>query len=231
MALIMDIDFISIPELRPHPNPYVGMMEEYKGFAFSPLEAKSNRGKWKSLFKNSNAPLDLEIGCGNGFFFEHRSVGCPDRNLLGIEAKYKPLIQSVRRVRKLGLENAKGLRVQAEDISEIFAPGELSTIMIFFPDPWPKKRQQKNRLLKTEFFRELQVLQKAGEKIEIKTDSQDYFQFILEQIPLDCFEVTRSTTDLHKSEWAKENFVTGFERIFIKQGLPICYLQLTNRKL
>jgi len=215
----------------PSINPYKELMLEYAGWVFGEQQAIGLKGQWNSVFGNPRQPLDLEIGCGNGFFFEHQVQSHPQRNLLGIEIKYKPLIQSVRRVRRVGLENGRGLRIKAEKISAIFQKDELDQIFIFFPDPWPKRRHQKNRLLKKSFFEMLLDLQKRDQYIVFKTDSENYFDFVREQIQDLPLEVLRYTRDLHKSEWASENFPTAFEKIFLRQGLPIYHMLLQNKKV
>src|SRR5258708_7940906 len=146
---------MSLTRNIPNPNIYVKMLPEYAGWIFPEEEALKFKNRWSEAFVDRSLPVDLEIGCGNGFFFEHQVKSRQDRNLLGIELKYKPLVQTVRRVRKLNLGNGRGIRFHAKLIDQIFAGDEINHIFIYFPDPWPKLRQQKNRLLKTEFLTKL----------------------------------------------------------------------------
>lgn len=211
------------------PNPYVQIAKDLAGWIYLEPQARATKGQWKSVFSNFNAPLDLEIGCGNGTFFHQLAQNQPTRNFLGIEVKYKPLVQTVRRCKKSGFENSKGIRFDADSIEQIFEKNELDNIFINFPDPWPKRRQQKNRLLKAPFFMKLHQIQKPGGVINFKTDSMDYFDFVLEQLKGLPFETVWCTRDLHRSEFAQDNFVTQFENIFLRQGLPIYALKLTNK--
>src|ERR1700683_3448711 len=94
----------------PFPNIYVKMLPEFKGWIFLEEEALQLKGKWTSVFGKPEQPLDLEIGCGNGFFFGHQVETQQGRNLLGIELKYKPLVQTVRRAKSKNLENGRGIR-------------------------------------------------------------------------------------------------------------------------
>jgi len=213
----------------PSPNIYVQMLPEYKGWVYVDQEAVDLKGHWSEQFVNPVLPLDLEIGCGNGFFFEHLSVSEPDRNHVGIEIKYKPLIQTARRVRKLNSSNAKAIRYHAGLVSEIFASSEIDNVHVHFPDPWPRKKQWKHRLLQPGFFEEMHGIQKPGTWVDFKTDSQDYFDFVLkfkEKIP---YEIIRLTRDLHQSEWKAGNFETAFERLFLKQNLPIYYCRFQRK--
>src|SRR5271170_2848598 len=77
----------------PFPNRYIQMLPEYKNWIFLEEEAIALKGKWTSIFKKPEQPLDLEIGCGNGFFFAQQVENVPERNLMGLELKYKPLVQ------------------------------------------------------------------------------------------------------------------------------------------
>src|ERR1700683_4495348 len=108
----------------PSPNIYVKMLPEYSGWIFLEEEASNMKGKWAGAFPKVEQPLDLEIGCGNGFFFASQAQREPTRNLLGIELKYKPLVQTVRRARNAKSENARGIRYHARYIERIFAGDE-----------------------------------------------------------------------------------------------------------
>jgi tRNA (guanine-N7-)-methyltransferase len=217
---------MSLTRNIPNPNIYVKMLPEYKGWIFLEEEALTMKGQWSRAFSDPLKALDLEIGCGNGFFFEHQVRSTPSRNLLGIEIKYKPLVQTVRRVRKDDLPNGRGLRFHARYLDQIFVEQELDNVFIYFPDPWPRQRQHKNRLLRREFFSMLHALQKPGSFVDIKTDDLEYFNFIEEEIKHSPYKVVRASRDLHKSEWSHENFMTAFEKIFTRQKLPTYYTRL-----
>jgi tRNA (guanine-N7-)-methyltransferase len=219
---------ISLTRNIPCPNIYVKMLPEYEGWIYLEEKALEMKGLWAKTFPNPERPLDLEIGCGNGFFFHQQAKRTPLRNLLGIEIKYKPLVQTVRRVKTEELPNGRGIRFNARQVDLIFSPGELDNVFIYFPDPWPKKRHQKNRLMRREFFQKLHGLQKPGTFVDIKTDSLDYFEFAFEEAKNSPYILERVSRDLHKSEWAKENFVTSFEKIFISKGQPIHYMRLAH---
>jgi tRNA (guanine-N7-)-methyltransferase len=214
----------------PCPNIYVKMLPEYKGWIFLEDEVPQIKGRWREVFGDPGLPLDLEIGCGNGFFFEHQVKSAPQRNLLGIEIKYKPLVQTVRRVKRLDLPNGRGLRYHAALVEDMFEADELRHIFIHFPDPWPKLKQKKKRLVQKGFLHSLSRVQKAGEIVDFKTDSMDYFESVEKALVGSPYEVIRHTRDLHRSEWSGENFMTSFEKIFTRKGLPTYYMRLVNRK-
>lgn len=209
----------------PAPNAYVqAIYGEFAGWSYDEEQAPKFRGRWREdafAAADPAAPLDLEIGTGNGLHFAHLAARHPDRLLLGIELKYKPLIQSIRRVRRNGGTNARVARYNAYLLPELFNPGELNDVYIFFPDPWEKLRQHKHRLIQDEFLQRLHDVQRPGSKLFFKTDSQDYYAWALERFQRSSYRVVAATTDLHASEYAQTNFITQFERIFIRQGLKI----------
>ncbi len=211
------------------PNAYVeALLGEYSQWAFDEEKAPSYRGQWRSeVFQSPESkPLDLEIGTGNGFHFAEYAKQNPERNFVGIELKYKPLIQSIRRALNESCTNARMLRYNAVLLTELFAPEELNKVIIHFPDPWAKLRNHKHRLIQDEFLSQLFTLQRPGSLLEFKTDSRDYFDWAVERFQRSSYKMTRLSYDLHHSEWAAENFETHFERIFLRQNLPIHYCLL-----
>jgi tRNA (guanine-N7-)-methyltransferase len=212
-----------------HFNQYAVMaVRDYSEWVFTEKTAVKQKGVWREQAFQSHAemPLDLEIGVGNGYFFEHLCKSVSDRLLLGIELKYKPLIQTVKRALRTGARNMRLIRYDASDLKDIFAPQELNNVYIFFPDPWPKKRHQKNRLLTYEFFMTLFELQKPGSCVEIKTDSREYFDWIQERVPKTPYIIEAQTDNLHESTWAIGNFLTHFEKLWTGKGLQTHYLRL-----
>ncbi len=218
---------INITRTLPKPNQYTLALDgEFRDFAFNEERAPQNKGKWKSIFAEPNLPLDLEIGTGTGYFFENQAVKHPERNLVGIEIKYKPLIQTIRRTLKRGAKNAAVTRFHAFDVDQLFAEKELSNVFVHFPDPWTSPKKPKNRFFQLRNLNILFNLQKSGSFVEFKTDSLVYFEWALEEIKLSKYIVEYVTFDLHRSDKASQNFITGFESIFIKQGIKINYILL-----
>lgn len=213
----------------PQPTEYAKALDgECADHAFNEERAVLLRGKWRAeAFKvGADHSLDLEIGTGNGFHFAHLAKAKPDRAVLGIELKYKPLIQSIRRALAAGSKNCAIARYDASMLEDLFEANELNDVYIHFPDPWSKKRSWKHRLIQTDFLVLLYRLMQSGSVVEFKTDNLDYFEWASERFHASPFKVTRETRDLHQSEWATENFVTHFESIFLSQGMKINYARL-----
>ncbi|MBN8538825.1 MAG: tRNA (guanosine(46)-N7)-methyltransferase TrmB [Deltaproteobacteria bacterium] len=214
----------------PNPTEYVlALIGEYRDWAYDEERAPRNRGVWRKLFGDEDnrpddqTPMDLEIGTGNGYFFANRAATFPDRLLVGMELKYKPLIQSIRRARRQKCVNARIARYDANCLEDLFGDGELNHVFIHHPDPWPRQRDWKHRLIQEEFLELLWPLMRPGSFVNFKTDSEDYYDWALPIFEKSKFKKLRATRDLHRSEWASENFVTHFESLFLQKGQPIFY--------
>ena len=217
----------------PNPNPYaVMLMTIYKNKVFDEDKVAKYRGRWREeVFSKPEAYfVDLEIGTGNGYHFAHRASEHLDRGLLGIEVKYKPLIQTAKRALKAGAEeNAYMIRYDASKVFELFEVEEINNVFIHHPDPWPKKKQWKNRLIQDGFLKDLHRLMRQGSFVEFKTDDELYYDWSLKLFNDSEFEVQVHIRDLHQSKLAEENFITHFESIFLKKGQPIFYLKALKK--
>lgn len=212
-------------------NPYVELMyAEFKSWTYD-SKASDFKGLWRrGVFGcEKETPLDLEIGTGNGTHFAHRAQQFPDRCLVGLELKFKTIVQSIRRARSLGCQNARMVRYKAEAITDLFAPSEVNDVYIYFPDPWPKVKQQKNRLIQREFLNDLYLVMRQGCYLEFKTDDLSYFRWAVRQFFESSFEVIFYSEDLHTSFRKDHNFITQFESLFIKKRQPTYYCRLQKQ--
>ena len=195
-------------------------------------KASGNKGKWRShVFKcEDHKPLDLEIGTGNGFHFAQLTKTHPQRNFIGLELKYKPLVQSIRRSLRAQCTNSRMARFHAHGVGDLFGPGEINNVYIHFPDPWPKKRHHKNRLIQPLFLSHLYQVMREGGFVEFKTDNHPYFQWAIRCFRESPFVLSFFTENLHQSFRRNQNFVTHFESLFLAKGQPIhcCRLQKTR---
>ena len=211
------------------PNAYTQALDgEFKDFAFNEERAPLFKGEWreKAFGVSSSTKMDLEIGTGNGVHFQHRCLAEKDRSLVGIELKYKPLIQTIRGALKKGAKNGRVMRAHAFNIDQIFSENELDDIFIHFPDPWTSPRKPKNRILNPRMIDLLFSLQKPGSKIDFKTDSREAYLWTMENLRKGPYQIEFETLNLHQSEIAKENVITQFERIFLRQGIEINFVRL-----
>ncbi|MEJ2853569.1 MULTISPECIES: tRNA (guanosine(46)-N7)-methyltransferase TrmB [unclassified Saccharothrix] len=128
-----------------------------------------------------DAPVLLEIGSGMGETTAQLVAAAPDVNYVAVEV-YKPgLAQLLMRAEALGATNLRVLRGDAVDLlTEHVEPGTLSGVRIFFPDPWPKKKHHKRRLVQPEFVRLVATRLRPGGTLHLATDWEHYAEQMLE---------------------------------------------------
>src|SRR5881227_3162677 len=110
---------------------------------------------WRALFGNDN-PVELEIGIGKGTFLTEQAKARPDTNFFGIEWARWFWRYASDRLRRSGCANARTVRAEAGFFLSEFVPdASLAVLHIYFPDPWPKKRHHKRRLIQAPFVKEV----------------------------------------------------------------------------
>jgi tRNA (guanine-N7-)-methyltransferase len=211
------------------PNQYTtALLEDLNEHSFDEERAPLYKGLWRHTVFNvsDTTPLDLEIGTGNGTFFGYYADQNPERRLLGVEIKYKPLIQTIRGALRKNCCNAKVIRYHALALENIFEDQEINNIFVHFPDPWVSPRKPKNRLMQSTVLNRLFELQRPNSFLRLKTDNYEYFQFALQEIKSTPYKIIELTEDLHRSEFSENNFITQFENIFSRQGVKINHVLL-----
>lgn len=204
-----------------------GAREALQESDFTVNEPSEYRGKWLELFENNN-PLHIEIGTGKGRFLMTLAEQNPDINYIGIEKFSSVLIRAIEKQRELALPNLYFIRMDAENIEEVFAEGEVDRIYLNFSDPWPKDRHVKRRLTSKQFFaRYDKILDKNG-RVEFKTDNRDLFDFSVESVKEAGWNLSAVTYDLHNSDMNGGNIMTEYEIKFSEMGNPIHKL-IANR--
>lgn len=132
---------------------------------------------WDALFPVSG-PLHLEVGFGDGRYTVRRAADAPDERFVGLEISSASLQRGLHNVRKRGLQNVKLLKVGAGfAVRHLFAPASLGSVTVNFPDPWPKERHEKNRLLHEGFFKLAASRLVPGGAVLLATDHPEYLAF------------------------------------------------------
>ena len=191
---------------------------------FSIQEPEQKKGKWAEVFGNDH-PIHIEVGMGKGQFIIEMAKRNPEINYIGIEKYSSVLVRAVEKLEDFEQNNLRLIRMDAENIEEVFDKDEVDRIYLNFSDPWPKDRHAKRRLTSRQFFaRYDQILKKEGH-LEFKTDNQDLFTFSLEEVPEAGWKLDASTRDLHHDAVLNEgNVMTEYEEKFSSKGNPICKL-------
>lgn len=203
-----------------------GARETIDASAFTIPEPEVWKGRWQEVF-GRQAPLHIEIGMGKGQFLTALAAEHPDINYIGIEKFSSVLVRAVQKQNELELPNLRLIRMDADSITDVFAPGEVDRIYLNFSDPWPKERHAKRRLTSVEFLcRYENILAKDGH-VEFKTDNQPLFEFSLEAAEEAGWKLLAVTRDLHHdTALNKGNIMTEYEERFSAQGNPICKMIL-----
>lgn len=179
-------------------------------------------GTWGTVFGNQN-PLHVEIGMGKGKFIHTMAKIHPEINYVGIEKYSSVLLRAVQKMEQEELPNLRFLRMDAEYITTVFAPGEVGRIYLNFSDPWPKDRHARRRLPSREFLARYDVVLEREGRVEFKTDNRELFDFALEELEPAGWKAETVTFDLHADPvLMAENVMTEYEEKFSSMGNPIC---------
>lgn len=199
-------------------NPYIDKIKEFPGIVFSGADCLK-------AVKSVSGPIRLDIGCGNGEALIFEAKQNRDANYIGVELQYKEVYRTASKIKSNDLSNCLVLQLDAKKIPSLFAPDQIEQVNLFFPDPWPKTKQKKNRLIHPTYLKELFPKMKKGSCFNIRTDNDDYFMHILSVVYSlkDEFnlDVTSFSRDYYRYGVRKDSCITAFERIFLKQGLLI----------
>lgn len=180
-------------------------------------------GFWKNVFQNEN-PIHIEIGMGKGDFIIQLAQQNPDINYIGIEKYTSVLLRAVQKLQRLETAPAclRFLCMDAENLSEVFAPNEVSRIYLNFSDPWPKKRHARRRLTSRQFLSLYDQILASHGTLEFKTDNKLLFDFSLEELPEAHWNLDSFTYDLHQdAQMNQNNIMTEYEKKFSALGNPI----------
>lgn len=184
-------------------------------------EPAAQRGKWHEVFGNDR-PIHIEIGMGKGRFMMELAAANPDINYIGIEKYSTVLLRAVQKMEAQELSNLRLIRMEAEEICEVFDKGEVAKIYLNFSDPWPKDRHAKRRLPSRQFLARYDEILAPDGRIEFKTDNEVLFDFALEELAPAGWKLEAVTRDLHHDgNMLAGNIMTEYEEKFSAMGNPI----------
>jgi tRNA (guanine-N7-)-methyltransferase len=171
----------------------------------------TNRLDLEEIF-GRNAPLHVDLGCGEGSFLCAMAQRLPDKNFLGIER----LAGRVRSAagKTANLNNVRVLQMESAYAVRYLLPvGSVETFYLLFPDPWPKRRHHRRRLVTADFLQGLDVALAKNGVVYIATDHLDYFRKI-KQIAssVTAFAIADVDMDMPSSKFAT---------VFQQAGAPI----------
>ena len=173
-------------------------------------------------------PLEIEIGSGKGTFLVQEAPRRPDVNLLGVEYAKEFWRYAADRCRRHAL--GQQVRIVCGDARTLVewhaADAVFAQAHIYFPDPWPKKRHHKRRLIQRRFLEQLHRTLTPGGHVRIVTDHDDYFAWIEREIEASADLFERVDFEKPRSGDAREVVGTNFERKYRREGRPFHALAL-----
>lgn len=172
---------------------------------------------WETVF-GASRPLHLEVGFGDGRFTIRRALAEPSEHYVGLEISSASVQRARARMAKEGVHNVRLMKVGANfAVQHLFAPKSLTSIVVNFPDPWPKERHVEHRLLQTGFFRLAATRLASGGEIRLATDHPEYLAFARDQAR------ASEVFDLVEAEPPAAVFETKYALKWRAQGKPLHY--------
>lgn len=177
-------------------------------------------GKWREKFpeaigRREHLPLIVEIGCHYGNTLTDLAQDHPDCLFVGIDITFKRVVYTAERAKSLGLNNVFVVLANAGGLDELFADGEATGFITFFPDPWKKKRHAHNRLYAPKFCTAARRILSPSGFLWLKTDQEPYFQDACQHTAESGFQEISSLPVLGNKDYS-----SAFMRRYELQGLP-----------
>lgn len=187
------------------------------------------KGKWSSIFGNNN-DIVLELGCGRGEYTIFLSKKYPNKNFIGIDIKGARIWRGAKEATQQKIKNVLFLRINIDFINYFFAKDEVSELWIPHPDPQPKKPSK--RLISCNFLAIYQSFLKDNSTINLKTDNTNLYNYAIDIIEANNFNVLEKYDDIHSSDIDNEiiQVNTYYENMFLKQGEKIKFVKFLLEK-
>ena len=196
-----------------------GILNSSKYYVSNPTKYK---GKWNDFFGNHN-PIYLELGTGRGEFIIQMAKKYPEYNFIGLELNESQIATAAKKLERENIKNLKLIKDDARNIVSIFGK-EINTIYLTFSEPWPKKRDEKNRFTHESYLKLYDRIFKKNKHIILKTDNKGLFAYSLETLSNYWYVFDTVSLDLHNDERGIPNLMTDFEIQYFKEKRPIYYL-------
>jgi len=190
------------------------------------------KGKWKEHFGNEN-PVTLELGCGKAEFSLALAEKYAEYNYIGIDLKTDRMWYPAQAAIDKGLSNLAFLWIHLLEIDQYFEKNEVEEIWITFPDPFPKTKQAKHRMINPPFLDKYKEILKPGGRVKFKTDNRDLFHYSLETfVDRGGIEFHELSFNLHQADQLSPDYKikTTYEKEFLEMGLPINFLSFSFRE-
>lgn len=186
------------------------------------INPEKYKNRWSDVFGNKN-PICIEIGMGRGDFIIDMAKTIPNMNFIGIEINESQMVNAVNNLQNKKIPNLKLICMDATYLDKVFGK-EINTIYLTFPEPWPKKIDDRKRLTHPVYLKLYDKIFKKKKHIILKTDNKGYFARSLEYLSNYWYTFNRISMDLHHDEISIPNIMTNYEKQYYKEKRPIYYV-------
>ncbi len=182
----------------------------------------------RGWFANPEHRFELEIGSGKGAFLVQTAGEQTSTNFLGIEYAYEFYEYTADRIRRHGIRNVKVLNTDASAFVQFRVPSAIVDVLhLYFPDPWPKSRHHKRRMIQDSFMEQAHRIIKPGGELRIVTDHMDYWAWMEKHFDRWCAPDKKGVrfdrepfTKEHHAGKSGELVGSNFERKYRREGRP-----------
>lgn len=212
--------------LQTMSKPKLIKFAEYNSFENTLDASDKTKGRWSEIFGNTN-PIVIELACGKGDYTIGLARLNPEINYIGIDIKSNRMWTGAKTAIVESISNVRFLRIPIDSIIDYFGPNEVSEIWITFADPQPQK--ERKRLSSFKFLNLYRQVAPASALVNVKTDSELFFESTLEQIKRDNLKLSICYDDVYSLVPVPMilQIQTYYERMWLGMGRTIKYCQFT----
>lgn len=198
------------------------------------LQGLPLKGKWHNEFFKNDKPIVLELGCGKGEYTVGLAKRYPEKNFIGVDIKGNRIWMGAKQAVEEKMPNVAFIRTRIDFIEACFEANEVSEIWITFPDPQPQRTRERKRLTSPMFLNRYKKLLKPDGIIHLKTDNFPFYEYTLQVIKENNYELIEHTDDLYGKQEIRSfgddlgevgAIKTYYEKKFSAMGFKICYLR------
>jgi len=187
-------------------------------------------GKWQDYFVDPKSKLTIEVGCGRAELSLELARRYSNENFIGIDKKSDRMWRPALTSQEEKLANIAFIQTDSRQLDEFFDDTCVDVVWVTFPDPYPRVKHEKNRLMNPRFIGIYKKLLKPGGVIRFKTDDTALFDYFKDEVLAmrNDLKVIAETRDLHESDLAEEyKIITTYEERWIAISRKINFIELS----